>query len=176
MVDQHLDSIKLTRNHYPSVKDVTWDDVMDKASSELSVPPFTGIVIWNDYEIHSSVNPHEKVKLRKTIHRQFTNPPTFVLHSDYRPGTLNQIFQEVSAKQGLKVMHVYFSFGRDNLTFGDHKDTVDVLILQAKGTMSYICEGITYKLNVGDSLFIPKGTYHEPVVTGPRITLSFSWE
>jgi len=73
-------------------------------------------------------------------------------------------------------MHTYVSFGKDSMTFGNHDDPVDVLLVQAKGSTSYICDGSTYTLNPGDSLFIPKGSYHEPIVSGPRVTLSFSWE
>lgn len=176
MVDQHLDKLKLKKSHYPCVESIEWDDVMEKASNEFSADPFTGLMIWNDLEIHSRTDSIEQRHSRKTIYGNFTNPPTFLLHNDYYPGSLGEVFEVVSKDQKIKVMHVYFSFGRDNITFGDHYDDLDVLIVQAKGKMKYSCSGIVYTLNPSDSLYIPKGTYHEPIVTEPRLTLSFSWE
>ena len=57
---------------------------------------------------------------------------------------------------------------------GNYPDENDVLIVQAVGRMIYKIEDNQYILFPGDSLFISAGTYHEPHVTCPRITLSFS--
>lgn len=176
MVDQHLDKLKLTKNHYPFVESIEWDDVMEKASNEFSTDPFSGVVIWNDLEIHLKNNPSKENNFRKTIYRHFTNPPTFLLNNNYYPGSLGTVFEKISEEQKVKVMHVYFSFGKDNITFGNHYDDLNVLIVQAKGRVKYNCSNVVYTLNPGDSLYIPKETYHDPIITEPRITLSFSWE
>ena len=143
--------IVFTENKYPIAKDITWDDVIEKISyksSELSVL----------YQNSSS------------------NLPTFFIRDDYYPGSIGEVFDSVSRDCGVKVMHTYVSFANNSMTFGNHNDPVDVLLVQAKGSTSYRCEDVTYTLNPGDSLFIPKGLYHDPIVSGPRVTLSFSWE
>jgi mannose-6-phosphate isomerase-like protein (cupin superfamily) len=143
--------IVFTENKYPIAKDISWDDVIEKISQGSSK-----MVI-----LHENTSP---------------NPPTFFLMDDYYPGTIGDIFEEVSKDCGVEVMHMYTSFGMDSTTFGNHNDPVDVLLVQAKGRTSYRCDDVTYILNPGDSLFIPKESYHEPIISGPRVTLSFSWE
>ena len=73
----------------------------------------------------------------------------------------------------IQTCHVYTSFGSDCVTFGRHKDKVDVLITQAVGSVSYKFDDESiHRLEPGDSLFIPKGVYHDPYPHSPRITLS----
>lgn len=51
---------------------------------------------------------------------------------------------------------------------------MDVLIVQAVGLVEYFFDDdSSYKLEPGDSIYIPKGIYHKPKIFGPRITLSF---
>ena len=53
---------------------------------------------------------------------------------------------------------------------------MNVLIVQSIGVISYKFDsGAVCTLNPGDSIFIPKGVYHDPIIEGPRATLSFSW-
>ena len=143
--------IVFTENKYSIAKNITWDDVIEKISKAHS----------------KMVVLHENITL---------NPPTYFLMDDYYPGTIGDVFEEVSADCGVKVMHMYTSFGSNSTTFGRHNDPVDVLIVQAKGSVTYQCDNATYTLNPGDSLFLPTDFYHDPIVSGPRVTLSFSWE
>jgi len=143
--------IVFTENKYPIAKDITWDDAIEKISKESSK-----MVV-----IYENSSP---------------NPPTFFLMEDYYPATIGDTFEAVSKDSGVKVMHMYTSFGSNSMTFGRHYDPVDVLLVQAKGSTTYQCDDDTYTLNPGDSLFIPKESYHNPIVSGPRVTLSFSWE
>ena len=80
-------------------------------------------------------------------------------------------------------MHVYYSIGNRAVTFGRHQDCEDVMIVQSYGTIEYLMDdGTPYekgdvesvKLEPGDSLWIKEGTWHDPIVTEPRITLSLS--
>ena len=132
------------------------------------------IIIWNEFEIQPTKSNVNDKKL--ACFDSSSNLPTFFLRNNYYPGTIGETFKAISKDCGVQVMHTYVSFGKDSMTFGNHDDPVDVLLVQAKGSTSYICDGSTYTLNPGDSLFIPKGSYHEPIVSGPRVTLSFSWE
>ncbi len=144
-------SITFSENKYPIAKDISWDDVIKKIEYESSEL----VVLWNNSS---------------------PNPPTFFLRGDYYPGSIGKTFDIVSKDCGIEVMHMYTSFGKDSTTFGNHNDPVDVLLVQAKGSATYRCDDITYTLNPGDSLFIPKESYHEPIISGSRVTLSFSWE
>ena len=50
------------------------------------------------------------------------------------------------------------------------------MIVAAIGTVTYNFDNdLSYTLNPGDSVLITKGEYHQPVITEPRVTLSFSW-
>jgi len=99
------------------------------------------------------------------------NKYSFVCHNDYLPGSLKPAYQEV----GMEEMHIYISFSDNAETFGRHNDEDDVLIVQSIGKMAYRFDnGKTCVLSPGDSLFIPAGVYHHPIVHEPRVTLSFS--
>jgi hypothetical protein len=143
--------LKFTKGHFRSVKKVSWDDVIKKISQEYLL------------NTHSVLNADPKLA------------PTFVLHNSFYPGTIRTAFREVKAKTKIQELHVYASLGEGSSKFGRHKDTMDVLIVQAIGCIGYsFDDGKLYKLKPGDSLFIPKGVYHKPVVLEPRVTLSFS--
>ena len=163
-------SIIFSENKYPIARNISWDDVIEKISNESS----DMIIIWNEFEVQPRETSSNDKKL--VCFSSSSHPPTFFLRNDYYPGTIGETFKAVNEDCGVEVMHTYISFGNDSMTFGDHKDEVDVLLVQAKGNTSYICDGVTYNLNPGDSLLIPKGFYHNPIISGPRVTLSFSWE
>lgn len=162
--------IVFTEGKYPIAKNISWDDVIEKISKESS----DMIILWNQFEVYPPKSDTNDKKL--VCFSSSSQPPTFFLRNDYYPGTIGETFEAVNKDCGVKVMHTYISFGNDSMTFGNHCDPVDVLLVQAKGTTSYRCDDITYTLNPGDSLLIPKGFYHEPLISGSRVTLSFSWE
>jgi len=145
-------SVVFTPNHFEVCKKITWDDVIDKIDIE-------------------SVNQQHKVVGELSI------SPTIILCSDYYPGSIKHAFHKVKNDCGIQILHIYASFSRIGETFGRHCDTVDVLIVQSVGEVSYrFDDGSIYDLTPGDSIYIPKGTYHDPIVKSPRVTLSFSWE
>jgi ribosomal protein L16 Arg81 hydroxylase len=131
---------------------VSWDDVVLKIDSEF------------------------RDKTIKVIGSSSTGLPSFLLRNIFHPTTLGAAYNEVEAETNISEMHTYVSFGESSGTFGRHCDEVDVLIVQSIGSVSYnFDDGKTVKLDPGDSLYIKRGVYHEPVVHGPRVTLSFSW-
>ena len=145
--------IKYTSSHYTFPKKITWDDVMEKIS--------------NEYESKSYL----------IISKRNVSFPSFVLHNNFFPKSILKSFNEVKNDCNIKILHTYISFCKESDTFGRHCDEVDVLIVQAIGSVSYEFDsGECYTLYPGDSLFIPKGVYHNPIVNTPRVTLSFSWE
>jgi hypothetical protein len=158
-------SIIFSENKYPIARNISWDDVIEKISKECS-----------DMVIISNGQPKSDENATELSCFTTPSPPTFFLMNDYYPGTIGETFETVNKDCGVEVMHTYISFGKNSMTFGNHSDDLDVLLVQAIGSTSYICEETTYTLNPGDSLLIPKGFYHNPVVSGPRVTLSFSWE
>jgi len=133
-----------TRNKYNVVKNVSWEDVRLKVSDEIKRD---SVLVINGDKY------------------------SFVCHNEYLPGTLKSAYHEV----GMEEMHVYISFSDNAETFGRHNDEDDVLIVQSIGKMTYKFDnGIICMLSPGDSLFIPAGVYHDPIVHEPRVTLSFS--
>lgn len=133
-----------TKGHFKKVKEVYWKDVKLKMTDEIKQN--SGYHIDDDTQ-------------------------SFVCHNKYVPGTIEPAYKEVN----MDVMHMYISFSGEAKTFGRHNDTEDVLIVQSIGKMSYMFDnGKICTLHPGDSLFIPEGVFHTPIVSEPRVTLSFS--
>ena len=129
---------------------ITWEDTIDKLDYELQ--------LGNDIA--------------------YRMRDTYYLSTRYRPNTFQQAYDEVLSNCPLRIdgdteMDVYISFTGGAESFDKHKDTDDVLIVQAIGRMKYTLDK-DYILNPGDALFIPEGTYHAPTILEPRVTLSFS--
>ena len=140
---------------YKNPPKITWEDAIDKLNYELQLGDDVAVRMLD----------------------------TYYLSSPYRPNTFQKAYDEVLSNCPLIVddytaMDVYISFTGGAESFGKHKDTDDVLIVQAIGRMKYILYNHEipqeFILNPGDSLFIPEGTYHDPKILEPRVTLSFS--
>ena len=102
--------------------------------------------------------------------------PTVVSRNDYYTGDIKRTVKSVKNHYNFKNMHMYVSFGKRSTTFGRHADKVDVLIVQSIGKTSYKFDnGYVCELSPGDSLFIPKGVYHKPIVKEQRLSLSFGF-
>ena len=145
--------IKFTKNHFKIVKSVQWSDVIKKLAFEFE---------------NGTVNFIADTPLI---------PPTFAMHSNFAPGSIRTAYDEVKDSENIVEMHVYSSLGSSSATYGKHKDVMNVLIVAAIGSVIYRFDNdLTYTLDPGDSIFIPKGVYHEPQIIEPRVTLSFSWE
>jgi len=156
--------VRFTKNHFETPQNIIWDDVIKKISYEC-------------------LNKTHKLIINKSMYIDendlsyiFVESPTIVLHENFFPGTIKNSFDELELKAAIKDVHFYISFAKDSGTFGRHNDIEDVLIVQSIGTTSYkFDDEMIYDLNPGDSLFIPKGVYHDPIIRGPRVTLSCSW-
>lgn len=143
-------NLEYVKNLFPEVP-VTWEDVIES--------------IAHNFEMGTT----------KQIYSE-THAPTIVLHDQIFPRNIEIIANEVRVKTGAQTMHTYVSLGAGAPTFGNHKDTMDVLLVQAIGTTGYIInEDDTYWLEPGDALCIPEGVWHNPQIIGPRVTLSFDF-
>jgi hypothetical protein len=143
--------MELVRGSFPSCALVDWGDVIKKVGNEFD---------------------NKTVKYITDVE----NAPSFVLHNSFLPGTLKNAWDEVRERFNVSVVHVYLSLGTGSPTFGKHKDEMNVLLVQSIGSMTYLFESEPVVLKPSDSIFIKGGEYHEPRVTNPRVTLSFSWE
>ena len=145
---------ELIKNRFEKCKNVTWDDVIDKMNHDVAT---------KDYRIENGGDG--------------TFPSLFTFSDHYFPGTLYDALEEVDLQESITSMHVYASFTKGSSTYGRHNDDTDVIIVQAKGTMTYgFDDGKYAHLEPGDSLFIPAYTYHNPLCNhGPRISLSFGY-
>ena len=144
---------ELTKNHFNIVKNVEWRDVISKLNIE--------------FKENTSKFLFDKDNPLKY-------PPTFVLHSKFYPNSIFSAYKEVNSKVSVKDMHIYLSLGEHSKTFGRHKDTMDVLIVQSIGNVSYLFDDeVVIDLFPGDSLYIKSGFYHCPIIKEPRVTLSF---
>jgi ribosomal protein L16 Arg81 hydroxylase len=142
--------VKVTRNHFDTAPKVTWEDVIEKLGNEF---------------------------LNKTptvLTENKSAGPTIICHNENLTKSLYTCMEQVGSEFDLDNYHVYISFAKSSNTFGRHKDNNHVIIVQAIGKIRYKFDnGDIHTLGPGDSLYIPKGVYHDPEVLCPRVTLSF---
>lgn len=136
---------------------IPWEDIDMQISKELK---FKKCRVIGD------------TKCEKEVYETLT---CLLLDYDDFPPSIARIQQLIKTKYGYGICHIYTSIGREAQTFGRHCDTMDVLIVQSVGKMSYkFDDNNLIVLNPGDGIRIPKGVYHDPIPIEPRITLSFS--
>lgn len=142
---------RIEKGVFPAARSVCWTDVINKVEHEFKLGT-------------------QKVIMPPGL------APTFVLHQNWFPQTLRTAYDEVKEREGVTNMHTYLSFGASK-SFGNHADSMDVLIVQAVGSVSYVINDIElFDLNPGDAIWIPNGIFHNPIIREPRVTLSFSWD
>tara|TARA_B100001996_G_C18669827_1_gene596267 strand:+ start:826 stop:1299 length:474 start_codon:yes stop_codon:yes gene_type:complete len=147
-----------TKDHFQKAKEVTWDDVIKKIDNENELKTLRTLIGSTARMTGSD-----------------SDAPSIICHNQNLPLTIFNAFQEVSQSFKVQSCHLYISFSSHAPTFGRHKDQVDVLILQAIGSVSYeFDDGSIYRVDPGDSIQIPKLVHHSPKVHSPRVTLSFS--
>lgn len=139
--------------NFPKAKRITWDDIIYKMSQEM--PNGTHNMLARNVNDSLTINLISNVGLTKSI---------------------SDAYKEIRKATNTPTMHMFVSFAKNAHSWGRHKDDMDVLLVQAIGETSYkFDDGEVVKLSPGNSLFIPAGEYHDPIVTGPRVTLSLSW-
>ena len=149
------------------VSKITWIDVFDKIESDregktlrIAVPKESHD--WNVMTLKEMI-----------LHHGAKN--TIACHGDYIPLNMIPILNHMKKYYGMKIFHQYISFNIESNTLGYHKDTVDVIIVPIIGIIGYNVDGLgEIKMEPGDLLYIPKYTFHEPILYEPRATLSFS--
>ena len=91
---------------------------------------------------------------------------------------VNKVKQRIKATEA----HTYANWIKNGHQYGRHNDAMSVLIVQIWNDISYCVESeigekkhTAYVLKPGDAIYIHRGTWHTPVITGERMTLSFGW-
>lgn len=140
--------MKLTRNHF-DISLITWEDILNKINTDFSS---------NNFDIIGS------------------NLPTFVLKGDEFPESIDELIDQVGVYYNCDKSNtdLYVSFAEKSRSHGKHYDIYDLILIQLKGKMRYFIEDEPCELNPGDSLYLPVGTYHEPLVSEKRATLSIA--
>jgi len=73
--------------------------------------------------------------------------------------------------------HVYISLSKESKTFGKHKDESDVWYWQCIGSTQWkifeFNKTISYTLEPGDIIYVPKGIFHDVIPLSPRVGISF---
>jgi len=129
---------------------------------------------WEDIDLQIQ-NEVQRRKCR-VIGESYEDVTYLLLDNQRFQPNITKVHREMIEKYNLNVLHIYASKNYKGKTFGRHCDNQNVLIVQSIGKMEYkfdddqiIC------LQPGDGLYIPKGMYHDPISSEPRVTLSFSW-
>ena len=157
--------MRVIQGYAPEVGKITWQDAMLKIDADVQEDKF--ICIRHNDENYTLHTKDKLMVVRGEI-------PTIVCEPSYVPNTFLPVCQKVQKDWGMTEFHTYVSMSKKTSTFGRHNDTMDVLIVQAMGKVTYRFDDAIIKLRPGDAVFIPEGEYHDPIVHGPRITLSFS--
>ena len=149
------------------VDHITWPDVFDKLEKDRLNKSFT--IISPKVKSEEILNQKEDIVLHQgDMH-------TIICEGEYVPWQMRPLFDFMWSRYGMREFHQYISFGAGSSTFGRHNDTVDVMIVPIIGKVGYRVDYLgEVEVEPGDILYIPKYVYHEPVVYGPRATLSFS--
>lgn len=133
-------------------------------------------ISWDD--INRQIEYEVQQKTCRTICDNDTDTDlTYLLldQQNFQP-SIRKIHQEMIEKYNIKDLHIYTSKKYKGKTFGRHCDNGNVLIVQSIGKMDYgFDDGNVVSLYPGDGLYIPRGMYHDPISSEPRVTLSFSW-
>ena len=139
-----------TKNNYDLAKLIEWSDIIE--------------VIENEYDNGSYRS-----------HGDDDCPNTIVCQNEMLTERILDVVDEVRKEWATKQCHVFTSFAKGAHTFGRHNDLEDVLLIGAIGRTSYKFDnGKEHLIEPGDSLFIHKGEYHDPIVHSARATLSIS--
>jgi len=149
------------------VSNITWEDVFDKLEYDRAQKNFT--VIAPKLKPEEILNESEDV----ILHRGAMN--TMVCEGNYTPWSMRPLAEHMKLNYGMRDFHQYVSLSGGSSTFGRHNDEVNVMIVPVIGDIGYTVDGLgEVFMEPGDILYIPKYVYHEPMVLGPRATLSFS--
>jgi len=76
---------------------------------------------------------------------------------------------------------MFFGFGKTCESYPWHNDKMDVFLVQVLGDISIRVENTEYadtpkKFDVGDCVYIPRGTNHQIITGKSRVTFSFGVE
>jgi len=87
---------------------------------------------------------------------------------------------EVFRKNPISLIKFY-GFGQESDSYPYHKDSMDVLLVQAIGTVKLKVEGTNYEdkprlFRPGHSVWIPRGTHHQVIASSSRLTYSYGVE
>jgi len=74
----------------------------------------------------------------------------------------------------------FMGLGPDTESYPRHTDKMDVFLVQSIGKVNIIVENFMNEIEVdlypGDFIYIPRGTAHQIIPEGSRVTMSFGVE
>lgn len=77
--------------------------------------------------------------------------------------------------------YMFFGFGNETDSYPWHADKMDVFLVQVKGDVMIKVQNTQWsdtprKFEVGDCVYIPRGTHHQVIAGKSRLTFSFGVE
>jgi hypothetical protein len=89
--------------------------------------------------------------------------------------------QDVFALHGNRITNIAFcGFWKNNTSYPWHKDEMDVLLVQVLSTVDLRVEGVNNNeprpFRPGEYVWLPRGTHHEILPSGSRLSFSFGVE
>lgn len=117
---------------------------------------------------------------------EFLGKGGFVDEQSTAPGCIRAFADEVNerfpSRTGDMSIHLYGSFSVDANTNGRHRDTANVFLVGALGTLGMtiynddISGKLDFEVKPGDVLFIPRSRWHEPEPLTTRAVFSIGLE
>ena len=89
--------------------------------------------------------------------------------------------QDVFALHGNRITNIAFcGFYKDNTSYPWHKDDMDVFLVQVLNEVDLRVEGVNndepFPFRPGEYVWIPRGTHHEVIPKGSRVSFSYGVE
>jgi len=121
-------------------------------------------ISWDEafYNLNDSISKNESVVAIGGF---------FVSHNAERISLVQDVLNDLKCN----VAHLYIGIEVKNPGFGAHEDDVDVWFWQNKGVTKWdFKDGVSYILNEGDLIYIPKGVRHMVSSVVARVGISMS--
>ena len=141
---------------------------------ETSIDP--ELINQNWTTIVNMIDSHPKEYIKVESHKNRTELQKLHLRESVKPivKQLISLLENICPDKIITNI-AFIGFGKHR-SFPLHRDKMDVLLLQVKGRIKLTVGEINKVMNVGDVVYIPRGTEHEITPLQSRVTYSFGIE
>lgn len=139
--------------------------------------PLTIDYTWDEHMKLQDTHPEELLDVNKEKLRIGLNSFHLRPSAPWFAKTIDDEMRKVFHQHKNKITNIAFcGFGCDNKSYPLHKDSMDVFFVQVINDVKFVLNEREVKLNPGDYVWIPRGTYHQIIPNKSRVSFSFGVE